>query len=388
MKKAVHFGAGSIGRGFIGDLLHDSGYEITFIEVSPVLLEQINQTHSYDLYLIDRNYEKKVIDNVSAVSPVVDEEKAIQAIVEGSILTTSVWADNLQHIAPTIAKGLKRRLRANGQKINVLACENALFATDMLKHDLLHCGVDIAEEELERIACFPNTAVDRMVFDVTVDGKRAVEIGSEHELVIEKNKLADPAEEPIQGAVYTDNLQKFLERKLYITNCSHAIAAYLGYLKGYAYLQEALADEDIHRQVLAAIGESAEMLSLKYGFSREELQDYIRFVIGRFMTPGVKDPITRVARSPVRKLDPSDRLAGPATACEKLGVENKYLCRGIAAALLFENPEDRQAVEMQTYIENRGIEQAIQHYTKIGPDAKSYAQIITSYNELSSSKQK
>lgn len=58
--RAVHFGAGAIGRGFIGELLHDSGYDITFIDVSEELVNQINKTNSYELYLINHNYEKKL----------------------------------------------------------------------------------------------------------------------------------------------------------------------------------------------------------------------------------------------------------------------------------------------------------------------------------------
>src|SRR5690625_7916767 len=81
-----------------------------------------------------------------------------------------------------------------------------------------------------------------MVFDASKNGKKIVEIGVEFELVIEQFNLIDPTERPIEGAIYTDNLQKYLERKIYIINCAHAIAGYLGYLKGYEYVQEAFDD--------------------------------------------------------------------------------------------------------------------------------------------------
>ncbi|WP_080872732.1 mannitol-1-phosphate 5-dehydrogenase [Oceanobacillus timonensis] len=382
MNNAVHFGAGVIGRGFIGDLLHATGYQVTFVEVSKQLVKQINETNSYDLYLIDNNYEKKVIDYVQAISPVEDEQCVIDMIVNGTIVTTSVWADNLPKIAHILAKGLKQRMAKTDQKINVIACENALFATDMLKREILNCGVDITEQELNRIASFPNAAVDRMVFGKLVDGKRAVDIGKNYELVIERDKLANPNSEPIKGAIYTDNLHKFLERKLYITNCSHAYAAYMGYLKGYDNVQDALADKTIYQQVLAAVHESADMLLAKYNFGKKDLEDYIQFVLGRFMTEGIQDPITRVARSPIRKLDSTDRLVAPALQCEKFGMENTYLCRGIAAALLFKNPEDSQAVEMNDYINDNGIEQAVLHYTKIDKNSKTYTNVLSHFHNL------
>lgn len=37
------FGAGSIGRGFIGDLLKESGYDLTFVDTNIKLNEQMQQ---------------------------------------------------------------------------------------------------------------------------------------------------------------------------------------------------------------------------------------------------------------------------------------------------------------------------------------------------------
>ena len=68
MKKAVHFGAGKIGRGFIAELLHDSGFEIVFGDVVDALVDIVNKDHEYPLFLIDHDYQEKIIDHVIAYS--------------------------------------------------------------------------------------------------------------------------------------------------------------------------------------------------------------------------------------------------------------------------------------------------------------------------------
>ena len=116
MKTAVHFGAGKIGRGFIADLLHDSGYKIVFADVVQPLVDLVNETHEYSLFLIDHDYEEKVIDQVEAYSTITQEDKVIEAISEAEVLTTSVMATNLPKGAPTITKGLKARVKADQEK--------------------------------------------------------------------------------------------------------------------------------------------------------------------------------------------------------------------------------------------------------------------------------
>ena len=372
MMQAVHFGAGNIGKGFIGDLLHDSGFYITFVEVNDAVVQSINRTNSYDIYVIDKNYEKRTINNVSALSS--GEEEITEAILDADMVTTSVWADNLAKVAPVIAKGLQKRIDNKKEKLNILACENALYATDILKKEILK-NLKADESELNNYACFPNVSVDRLALNIIKDGEPAVEIDSSFELVIEKNKLVNPDTEPIKGAIYAENLTMYLERKLYIVNCGHAAAAYLGFLKGYKIVQDALKDKEILEEVLGAMNESAAGLQKKFGFSHEDLQKFIQKNIKRFTSEAVKDDILRVGRSPIRKLDPTDRLVAPALGCIEYNYETKYLSKIIAAVFHYENPNDEQAVILKKYLDENGIEKSITNFTKIQKGTKLFDEI-------------
>lgn len=382
MKKAVHFGAGKIGRGFIAELLHDSGYEIVFAEVVDALVDLVNTEHKYSLFLIDHNYEEKIIDNVVAYSSIREKEKIIEEICEAEVITTSVMASNLPKIAPLLAKGLKKRLTDGKDKVTVMACENAIMGTDILKTAMIDTGV-ITEEELDAIGVYPNTAVDRMVFGGVHNGKEGVEIGDAYELAIERGKLLNPDSEPIRGGEYVDNLEMYLQRKIYIINCGHAISSYYGYINGFSIVQDVLRDPVLVEQVRAAMLESAAALERRYGFSHESLVSYMEtMAIQRFTTPGVSDPVTRVAREPIRKISPNDRIMGPANQCEEYGISNRWLLRGVACALKYRNPEDEQAVELQSYIDQNGVEAAIEKFTGTRPGSRMFQTILDEYYSL------
>ncbi|QIQ21700.1 mannitol dehydrogenase family protein [Zophobihabitans entericus] len=385
--KAIHFGAGSIGRGFIGDLLHDSGYQIVFIDVNAQLAEQMNKTGSYDLYLVDENYKKKTINQVSALSPLTQKEQVIAAICDADLITTSVWADNLAKIAPVLHLGLLARKAKNRPKVNVVVCENAMENGDILLAELLKCQPSVTKSELNQLACFPNTAVDRLVLNSHRDGNDTIDIGRDFELVIEKHKLVDSTDEPIKGAEYTDNLSKYLARKLYVINGGHAWAGYIGYVYGYDIIQDVFNDQKLVGQVKETMREVAQLLVKQYQFDYQELLDYIDFAVNRFQTPGIVDTINRVCRSPIRKLAPQDRLVGPAVLCEQYQCDNHFIIKGIAAAFLFFNADDQQCIELKQYIEQNSIEKAITHYTAIKPEASMYQQILQNYYELKAIKQ-
>ena len=48
--KAVHFGAGNIGRGFVGLLLDGAGYDLVFADVADALIEGLQQSDSYSVH--------------------------------------------------------------------------------------------------------------------------------------------------------------------------------------------------------------------------------------------------------------------------------------------------------------------------------------------------
>lgn len=152
-------------------------------------------------------------------------------------------------------------------------------------------------------------------------------------------------------------------------NTGHALAAYLGYYKQYPTINEAMEDASVRADVTKALHESGRVLIEKYGWSAEEHGAYIEKIIQRFTNSAITDEVTRVARSPIRKLGANDRLVSPASQYYNLFDEiPQGLVKGIAALLLFDYKEDIEAVELQKTIYERGIEGALSQYAQLLAD--------------------
>ncbi len=377
---ALNFGAGSIGRGFIGDLLHESGYEVVFADVNEEIIDMINENNCYYLFNIDSDRKLKIIDNVSGVSIINDYQKVVDLISTADIITTSVWANNLSKLAPVICEGLKMRFKNNGLKVNILACENALHNSQILRSEVLKYFED--EKQLDLIASFADTAVDRLVLESNRMGHKTIDIGKDHELVINKTQLSDSNLKPIKDAIYSENLIKYIERKLYIINGGHSWLGYKVKLEGFETMQEAFTDDFRINSIKEMMTEPGKLISVKYGFSEKETHEYIEFAVNRFMTPGVIDYVTRVCRSPIRKLGKTERFIAPAIECEALGLPNNLILDGVAALFMYKVDSDSESIEIQNYVKKYGIEKAVSHFTGLDKNSKILNSIVYKYNEL------
>src|ERR1700719_209054 len=124
MKQTVHFGAGNIGRGFIGALFSQSGYHVTFIDIADQVINQLNTDKKYQVNFATDQHETFTIENVSGLNNMTQEQEVIEAIKQATYLTTAIGPNILPRIAPLIAKGLTARVKESDEKLYVIACEN------------------------------------------------------------------------------------------------------------------------------------------------------------------------------------------------------------------------------------------------------------------------
>ncbi|KEO84126.1 mannitol-1-phosphate 5-dehydrogenase [Tumebacillus flagellatus] len=378
--KVVHYGAGNIGRGFIGQVLSQAGYEVVFVDVSETLVNQLQERGEYTVSYASDTPETFHIRNVTAINGN-DHESVIEAIASADLVTTAIGVNILKHIAPVIAQGLERRLQENPQRLHVIACENAIGGSAQLKaHVYSHLSDDVKKLADTYIA-FPNAAVDRIVPIQQNEDPLHVVVEPYHEWIVDKSMMFDDFQ-PVEGILLVDDLEPYIERKLFTVNTGHCVAAYLGYLQGLETIQDVMKNTDLAAQVESVMKETGAVLIAKYGFNSDEHSAYIRKILGRFRNPHLTDEVVRVGRSPIRKISPNDRLIKPAAEAQERGLSANYLAKGVAAALRFDYPEDPEAVELQTSLREKGLTETLTAYTGLQADHPVHQAIVAQYEQL------
>ncbi|WP_257351095.1 mannitol-1-phosphate 5-dehydrogenase [Pseudalkalibacillus decolorationis] len=378
MKQAVHFGAGNIGRGFIGALFSESAYHVTFVDIAEEIINQLNEEKSYKVKLAAVNEETTTVNNVSGLNNMTQPNEVINKITNATYLTTAIGPTILPRIAPLIARGLSERVYATDEKLYVIACENQIGATDILKKHILDNLDEDTKERLEGRVYFFNSAVDRIVPIQDNQGSLDVLVEPYYEWVVE-TKESIPS---IEGMKIVDDLAPFIERKLFTVNTGHAIIAYLGYLGGKSTIDKTLEDESIADQVQKTLNETGDYLIKQYHLDKKEHLKYIQKIIERFKNPYLNDGVTRVARAPIRKLGPEDRLVRPAIEAQKVGLSYTNLAKAIAAALLFDYQEDEEAVKLQAMIKENGIANVLKEVSNLDENSEITQEVIRQYELL------
>lgn len=379
---AVHFGAGNIGRGFIGNLLYHSGYVTCFVDVNSEIVNLLNERKEYRVVLAEESQEEILVKDVRAINSATNPELVIEAIAKADLVTTAIGPNILPFIAGLVAEGLKKRIELNAPPVNVIACENMIGGSSFLKEKIYEKLTEAEKAVFDERIGFPDSAVDRIVPNQINEDKLMVKVEPFYEWVVEETKLVGKKPE-IEGITYVPDLVPYIERKLFTVNTGHALAAYFGYYFKIETINEAMENEQIKQLVEGALTESGDFIVKKYGFNGDAHKQYIQKIIGRFANPYITDEVTRVGRSPIRKLGPNDRLVSPARQyLEVIGKEPENLLKGIAAALSYDFEGDEEAVRVQTTIREKGLEAAITEYTKLENDSPLFAGIVEQYKQL------
>jgi len=353
--KLVLFGAGKIGRSFIGQLFSRGGYEVVFIDVFRPVINELNLRHNYNVVI---KGDVETVINIKNVRGVFagDEEKVIHEIVTSRIVAVSVGQNGLKSIIPLIAKGLIKRFETFGAvPLDIIIAENLRNAAEFMNKELkenLPEGYPL-EERVGRV----ETSIGKMVpimlkKDMDED---ILQVFAEpyNTLILDKRAFKNPIPE-IEGLAPKENMKAWVDRKLFIHNLGHATAVYLGYLAhpDATYLYEVLSDSQLKAIVRKTMLQAADILFAKYPdeFTIESLTDHIDDLIRRFQNKALGDTLFRVGCDLQRKLSAEDRLAGAIHLAIELKLPSDLILKALVCGCHF-RATDEAGNRLQSDIE-------------------------------------
>lgn len=382
---AVIFGAGNVGRGFLGQLFSESGYDITFVDIDAPLLRALNERRGYRLRLVDNDGEQSLwVAPVSGLHAS-DSEGVARAVASASLLATAAGVRALPALAHAIAAGLARRLAGDAPPLNIIVCENMKDAAGHLR-GLVRAQLPPAlHAALEQRVGFVDTVIGRMVPLLTPEQRAedpsTIVAEPYKELPVDRQGLVGEIPQ-VAGLQACDQFGAYVARKLYIHNAGHAVLGYQGHLRGLTYGYEGLDDPEVRPLLEAAWQEAQAGIVAAYQVEPRWLQAHADDLRRRFANRALGDTVVRLARDPLRKLAAADRLVGAARLAERAGREPRALSQAIAAGYCFDSPEDPIAGRLQAQIAAEGLPATLRAVSQIDPEEPLGQMVVACYARL------
>jgi len=334
------FGAGKIGRSFIGQLFGLSGYELVFSDIDLSLVRMLNERGTYPVVVKDEVEVCLQIPRVRAIYGL-DKEQLVKEIAAASLMAVSVGKNALEKIIPLIADGLLLRFRKDpANPLNVIIAENmrsgALFIRQRLKENLP------SGYPLDSLVGLVETSIGKMVPIMTREDLEAdpLQIFAEayNKLIIDK-KAFKGVIPPVNGLSPKENIQAWVDRKAFIHNLGHATVAYYGAFKHpeAIYIYQVLDDTDVYVFARKVMLQAAAIVQRNYpdDFSMEELEEHIDDLLKRFQNKHLKDTLYRVGQDRPRKLGPDDRFVGIIRMAERHRMNNEEIIKAMTHSFFF-----------------------------------------------------
>ncbi len=365
MKKFLMYGAGNIGRGFIGQIFSNAGYKVGFVDINKAVISALNEKNEYPVNVVTTDENTEImVKNVYGIDGS-DLELVSDEIASCELMATAIGVNVLKFIAKPIAMGIAKRAKSNRPPLNIIICENLIGADEFLK-GLIKKEIPEHEEYIENNVGFVEASIGRMVPVVTEEKK----MGNPLRVYVEPYNVLPVDKSAFKGEIVTDvpNLYPFspfnlfIQRKLFMHNMSHALCAYLGNLRGYEYIYQTVKDLDIKYVAFKALSQMAVAISKENNTDIKMLMDHADNLLFRFKNEALGDTVARVGRDTKRKLSGNDRLVGALKLAEKHDVNASYLCIGITAGMMFCTEGDDSSIELCEYAKQNGVAKTLIEY--------------------------
>jgi mannitol-1-phosphate 5-dehydrogenase len=380
--KIVVFGAGATGRGHVGLLAWQAGYEIVFVDRKPELVKRLRESGSYRVQLYGSACQEITVSGYRIYHSA-DRLAIAKEIAECDLVLTAVFDQNLSDVSETVALAVKvcqekKRLKP----LNFIACENMMDSSSSLSNYTRRWLDNEDTAYLDEYFGFPDCMISRVVPRPEPDPLVIVtEDYNEWTARREAYKGEKPAQ--LTALELVDNQTARLERKLFIHNGGHATCGYFGFHRGHQFIHEALKDPVVAEHVLGAMDELGEVVRQKWGFSTQSIEDYKNDLGRRGAIAELRDEILRVVRDPLRKLSPRERLVAPALQAVDFGLPHEWIVKAIIAVLKYQHPDDLQSMQLANEIQQSGLRYVLQNICGINPASPLHEEIAQAWNKWS-----
>lgn len=369
LMKALIFGSGNIGKGFLGLELHKNGYDLIYTDVVAPVIAQLQQRKGYDVEIIETG--ERIFVPVSEA--VLTSSIALSGHIQKTdLIVTAVGPDNLPSVGKALAQPLFSRAKSNSP-LNIVACENTPNNSETLKGyviDELAKTTPHAVSLVDRIIGFPNCVVDR----ISLPHPQMVRVEQHYEWIIDGNAWKGNVRIP--GVVYTPDIKPYSSRKLYVLNGSHATIGFMSQAKKITYVHDALKNQDIYQTVTGQMKEAVLGLVHEFKLDAAEQEAYVDMVLSRFSNPQFQDETIRLTRRQASKLARNERLIGPALLCLKHGGNPVNHARAIIYLLDYQDPSSPESQQLHDYIVVNGVVNTMKEYSGLNEREPLDAKLI------------
>lgn len=385
---ATIIGGGRIGRGFIASLLQRNKVEKNFMDVSDELLGLFNNREEYTVHVLGNEKNNTIIKNFSGMS-IFDEEALREEMKESQFIFTAVGGKNLAFLGEKIGEQYRYLLEKGvTTSFVIVTCENWMSPAKDLQTNILK---ELNNEQKK--VFLENVDVTQAV--IRASGTSAPE-GEETDnpldtwmqdywtLPIDKLKIKNNTIPDWNYFYFDEKFGEMLAQKIYTNNTSVALVSYLGYLKGYKHVAEAANDSEIEPIFKKGFEEINHALLYSLGVTEESQKEFSKVAEEKYKNYKIVDNVVRIAREPIRKLSPTDRFIGPAKMAQESGIVPEAIALGTAAALYYDYPEDKEAMELQRLRKEKGIDFILDNICGLGENRELKELITSSVDTLKS----
>ena len=345
-KSILIFGAGKIGRSFIGQLFGLSGYEVIFVDVDLDLVNALKQRKCYPVVIKGKKEETLIVNNVRAVSGF-DKAQVVNEISQASLLAVSVGKNALEKVIPLIGEGLKLRYQSDpGRSLDIIIAENMRSAGEFIYKKLSSCLPK--EYPINRLVGLVETSIGKMVPLMTpadlINDPLQVFAEPYNDLILDRQgfKAAIPS---VNGLCPKDNIKAWVDRKAFIHNMGHAAVAYSGafYHPQAQFIYEVLIDANIFSFARKVMQQAARVFLDYYprDFTLKKLELHLDDLLSRFQNKALKDTIFRVGQDLPRKLNVNDRFAGIIRMAKESGLEYNLILDAMVYGFFFRKTNEQ-----------------------------------------------